>query len=325
MHQLPWGSLSSSAQSASCFGTTGRAEANTAQDLLDSQLRVAAPGMAIATSIRSGGPSHTCAVHETFTSYGPRLTNPLWTTNLPHPIPKRASNASLVLRLCVKILLIEDDVETAAFICEGLGREGHNVEVSGDGEAAMARASASGWDVLIVDRMLPKRDGLTVIRDLREGRFAQPILILSALDALDDRVTGLNAGADDYLVKPFALVELAARVNALGRRRQSDNPETRFKLGDLEMDLLSRRVARAGREIQLQHREFELLEFLLQHMGQVVTRKMLLEHVWKYSFDPKTNVVESHISRLRAKVDRPYERELIHTIRGTGYCIRALL
>ena len=197
--------------------------------------------------------------------------------------------------------------------------------VSGDGETAMARASANGWDVLIVDRMLPKRDGLTVIRDLRESRFAQPILILSALNALDDRVTGLNAGADDYLVKPFALVELAARVNALGRRRQSDKPETRFKLCDLEMDILSRRVTRAGREIQLQHREFELLEFLLQHMGQVVTRKMLLEHVWKYSFDPKTNVVESHISRLRAKVDRPYERELIHTIRGTGYCMRAPL
>ena len=225
----------------------------------------------------------------------------------------------------MKILLIEDDRETAAFICEGLGRDGHSVEISGDGETAMARAAGSGWDVLIVDRMLPKRDGLAVIRDLRASKFATPILILSTLDALDDRVTGLNAGADDYLVKPFALVELAARVNALGRRRQPEAPETQLKLCDLEMDLLSRRVTRAGREIHLQHREFRLLEFLLQHADQVVTRKMLLEHVWEYRFDPKTNVVESHISRLRSKIDKPYEQELIHTVRGAGYCIRAPL
>ena len=225
----------------------------------------------------------------------------------------------------MKILLIEDDAETAAFIREGLGGDGHNVEISGDGEAAMARACVSDWDVLIVDRMLPKRDGLTVIRDLRERKFTMPILILSTLDALDDRVTGLNAGADDYLVKPFALVELAARVNALGRRGQSEKPETSLKWCDLEVDLLSRRVARAGQELHLQHREFQLLEYLMQHVNQVVTRKMLLEHVWEYRFDPKTNVVESHISRLRAKIDKPYEQELIHTIRGEGYSIRVPL
>ena len=223
-----------------------------------------------------------------------------------------------------RVLVVEDDEEIAQALLRSLRMEGYEVRIASDGEAALEAAPAFNPDLVILDLGLPRIDGLEVARRLRASDDV-PILVLTARDALDARVEGLDAGADDYLVKPFALVELAARVNALGRRRQSDNPETRFKLGDLEMDLLSRRVARAGREIQLQHREFELLEFLLQHMGQVVTRKMLLEHVWKYSFDPKTNVVESHISRLRAKVDRPYERELIHTIRGTGYCIRALL
>lgn len=222
----------------------------------------------------------------------------------------------------MRILLVEDDPETAEYLKEGLRAENHELHVAGDGRSGLLRAAGEPWNLLIIDRMLPGLDGLALVRTLRTSGIATPVLFLTTMGGIDDRVTGLNAGGDDYLVKPFAFAELLARVNALGRRPQSVAVETVLRVADLEMDLLARTVKRAGQEVDLQPREFRLLEYLMRHAGQVVTRTMLLEGVWNFSFDPRTNIVDSHISRLRSKVDR-VRPELIHTIRGAGYCVRA--
>src|ERR1700752_1584434 len=223
----------------------------------------------------------------------------------------------------MNILLIEDDADTAAYIVGGLKQLGHVFDHVADGERGMLSAAKEGYDVVIVDRMLPGLDGLSIVKAARAAGVRTPVLFLSTLGGLDDRVTGLDAGGDDYLVKPFALSELAARVNALGRRPHLAAPETMLRAGDLEMDLLGRTVTRQGRTIDLQPREFRLLEYLLRHAGRVVTRSMLLENVWDFHFDPKTTVVETHMSRLRAKIDRDFAVELIHTVRGQGYSIHA--
>jgi two-component system OmpR family response regulator len=222
----------------------------------------------------------------------------------------------------VRILLIEDDEETADYVVEGLRSEGHEIQVAADGRAGLLSAASEAWDLLIVDRMLPGLDGLGVVRTLRASGIAAPILFLTTMGGIDDRVAGLNAGGDDYLVKPFAFAELAARVDALGRRPQRAAPETVLRVADLEMDLLTRTVRRGGQPIELQPREFDLLQYLMRHAGQIVTRTMLLENVWDFHFDPHTSLVESHISRLRSKIDRG-RPELIHTVRGSGYCLRA--
>lgn len=220
----------------------------------------------------------------------------------------------------MKVLLIEDDADTAAYIVDGLRGHGHAVDHVADGRQAVPLASAPGYDVLIVDRMLPGLDGLSLVKAARSAGVVTPVLFLSALGGLDDRVTGLDSGGDDYLVKPFALPELIARVNALGRRPATD---TVLWVGDLTMDLLHRTVTRAGRTIDLQPREFRLLEYLMRNAGRVVTRTMLLEKVWDFHFDPQTTVVETHMSRLRAKVDKDFRAELIQTVRGQGYAIHA--
>jgi two-component system OmpR family response regulator len=223
----------------------------------------------------------------------------------------------------VRILLIEDDPETAEYVVTGLQTEGgHDVEVAADGRAGLLRAASETWDLLIVDRMLPGLDGLAIVRTLRVSNIATPALFLTTMGGIDDRVAGLNAGGDDYLIKPFAFAELVARVAALGRRPKRPAPETMLRVADLEMDMLARVVRRAGQELELQPREYELLEYLMKHAGHVVTRTMLLENVWGFHFDPRTSLVESHISRLRGKVDRG-RPELINTVRGSGYCIRA--
>jgi len=222
------------------------------------------------------------------------------------------------------ILVIEDDQETADYLRKGLGESGHLADHAATGPDGLGMALAGRYDVLIVDRMLPGLDGLSVIRVLREEKVATPVLILSALGRVDDRVRGLRAGGDDYLVKPFAFSELLARLEALTRRAGTDAEEaTQLRVGDLEMNLLRRTVSRAGRPIELQPREFRLLEHLMRREGQVVTRTMLLEGVWDYHFDPQTNVIDVHISRLRAKIDKGFETPLLHTIRGAGYCLRA--
>jgi two-component system OmpR family response regulator len=223
----------------------------------------------------------------------------------------------------VKILLIEDDADTAAYVAEGLGEQGHVVERIADGRVGARQAVEAGYDVLIVDRMLPGLDGLSLVKAIRAAGVRTPVLFLSTLGGLDDRVTGLEVGGDDYLVKPFAFSELAARVSALGRRLPVAAQVTMLKVGDLEMNLLERTVTRQGKPIELQPREFRLLEYLLRHAGQVVTRTMLLESVWDFHFDPKTTVVETHMSRLRAKIDRDFDLELIHTVRGHGYSVHA--
>jgi two-component system OmpR family response regulator len=221
----------------------------------------------------------------------------------------------------VRILVIEDDKDVASFIRNGLAQAGCNVDHAANGRDGLFLATTESYDALVVDRMLPGIDGLTVIRTLRASANTTPILILSALGEVDDRVKGLKAGGDDYLVKPFAFSELLARLEALSRRAKtgSDAPSTVLRAGDLEMDLLRREVRRAGKPIDLQPREFQLLEFLLRHVGQVVTRTMLLEGVWDYHFDPQTNVIDVHISRLRSKIDKGFERPLLHTVRGAGY------
>jgi two-component system OmpR family response regulator len=224
----------------------------------------------------------------------------------------------------VKILVVEDDSATAEYLLNGLTEAGHSAAVANDGREGLARAGGEqGWDLIIVDRKLPHLDGLSLVRTLRESGMLAPVLFLTTLGGIDDRVDGLNAGADDYLVKPFALPELLARVAALGRRPRQTAPVTALRVDDLEMDLLARVVRRGGQLIDLQPREFRLLEYLMQHADQVVTRTMLLEKVWDLSFDPHTNVVETHISRLRSKIDKGHETPLIHTIRGSGYCLRA--
>ena len=221
----------------------------------------------------------------------------------------------------MRILVIEDDRDVASFIRNGLSQAGCNVDHADNGKDGLFLATTETYDALVVDRMLPGVDGLTLIRTLRASKNTTPVLILSALGEVDDRVKGLKAGGDDYLVKPFAFSELLARLEALERRTKSgsDAPPTVLRAADLEMDLLRREVRRNGAAIDLQPREFQLLEFLLRHAGQVVTRTMLLEGVWDYHFDPQTNVIDVHISRLRSKIDRGFERPLLHTVRGVGY------
>lgn len=223
----------------------------------------------------------------------------------------------------MQLLVIEDDAKTAAYLCKGLKESGHNVDHASDGKDGLFMAMESEYDVIVIDRMLPELDGLSVIRTLRSAKKKTPVLVLSALGEVDDRVQGLKAGSDDYLVKPFAFSELMARLEALTRRSDGDSSETGLKVGGLEMDLLSREVRREGTLIELQPREFRLLEYLMRHAGQVVTRTMLLENVWDYHFDPQTNVIDVHISRLRGKIDRDFEQPLLQTIRGAGYCLRA--
>jgi two-component system OmpR family response regulator len=222
----------------------------------------------------------------------------------------------------MRILLIEDDREAAAYLSKALREAGHVPDHAPDGEAGAAMAADGDYDVLVVDRMLPKRDGLSIIDELRGKGDHTPALILSALGQVDDRVAGLRAGGDDYLAKPYAFSELLARVEALARRRKPDAAETVFRVGDLELDRLGHTVSRAGQAIPLQPREFRLLEYLMKHAGQVVTRTMLLENVWDYHFDPQTNVIDVHISRLRAKIDKGFGEPLLHTVRGAGYMIK---
>jgi len=223
----------------------------------------------------------------------------------------------------LKILLIEDDREMADAIVHALGGRGHDVDVIHDGETGLAQARAGRHAAMIVDRMLPGLDGLTLVQQLRAEGSRTPVLFLTTMSGLDDRVEGLEAGADDYLTKPFAFSELVARVNAITRRSQNDSEPTRLALADLEMDLIRRTVTRAGKTVDLQPQEFRLLEYLLRNAGRAVTRTMLLENVWDLHFDPRTNIVETHLSRLRAKVDRGFAQELIHTLRGVGYVLRA--
>jgi two-component system OmpR family response regulator len=223
----------------------------------------------------------------------------------------------------MRILVVEDDEQTAAYMVKGLTESGYVVDRADNGRDGLFLATSSDFDAVVVDRMLPGLDGLSLIQALRAARVATPVLILSALGQVDDRVQGLRAGGDDYLTKPFAFSELLARIEALLRRRSGPAVVTKLAVGDLEMDLLGRSVRRAGRTVDLQPREFRLLEYLMRHAGQVVTRTMLLEGVWDYHFDPQTNVIDVHVSRLRQKIDKGFEAPLLHTVRGAGYCLRA--
>jgi len=222
----------------------------------------------------------------------------------------------------MRILVVEDDTDVSRYIKRGLTEAGHVVDVAESGTDGLAMAREERFDVLIVDRMLPGMDGLTLIETLRRDNRKVPVLILSALGELGDRVVGLRAGGDDYLPKPFAFEELLARVEALARRNYQGAVETQLKVADLEMDVLSRKVRRQGQTINLQPREFRLLEYLMRHSGQVVTRTMLLENVWDYHFDPQTNVIDVHVSRLRSKIDRDFDIPLLQTVRGAGYMLR---
>ena len=222
----------------------------------------------------------------------------------------------------MRILLIEDDKETVRYLVKALAESGHTADSADDGEQGLALAREGLYDVLVVDRMLPERDGLSVVRALRAEGIRTPVLFLSALGEVDDRVKGLKAGGDDYLTKPFALSELLARIEALVRRSQPEESEPRFVVADLVLDRLSRRVTRGGQQIVLQPREFRLLEYLMKNAGQIVTRTMLLEKVWDYHFDPQTNVIDVHVSRLRQKLDKGFDKPLLHTVRGAGYVLR---
>jgi two-component system OmpR family response regulator len=222
----------------------------------------------------------------------------------------------------MRVLVVEDDAKAAGYLANALKESGHNPELAADGESGLERARSGTYDVLIVDRMLPARDGLSLIETLRQDGVRTPVLILSALGAVDDRVRGLRAGGDDYLAKPYAFTELLARIEALARRSAPEKASTRYIVGDLVLDRLAHQVTRAGEPIPLQPREYRLLEYLVKNAGQVVTRTMLLEHVWDYHFDPQTNVIDVHISRLRAKIDKNFDRPLLHTVRGAGYMIR---
>jgi two-component system OmpR family response regulator len=219
----------------------------------------------------------------------------------------------------MKVLLVEDDHSVAQYIDEGLAAAGFDVSHVVDGESGLQSALDNQWDVMVVDRMLPALDGLSLVKKLRASGDDTPILILSALGEVDDRVGGLQAGADDYLVKPFSFAELQARLEVLLRRRSSDAAQTSLQVQGLRMDLLDQRVSRDGQQIQLQPREYKLLEFLMRHAGRVVTRAMLLEQVWGYHFDPQTNVIDVHISRLRQKIDKDFDTALLETVRGAGY------
>lgn len=219
----------------------------------------------------------------------------------------------------MKILLIEDDEMTSAHISRSLRDHGHSVDVLADGRDGLVMAMSATYDVMIIDRMLPGIDGLAIVKALRTSSNKSPILLLTTMGAIDNRVEGLEAGADDYLTKPFAFSELLARVGALSRRQPLSEQKTSLKVADLEMDLLTRRVTRAGKVVDILPQEFRLLEYLLRNAGRVVTRTMLLENVWEFHFDPKTTVVETHISRLRAKIDKGFDSELIQTVRNVGY------
>ncbi|HXC14810.1 MAG TPA: response regulator transcription factor [Stellaceae bacterium] len=223
----------------------------------------------------------------------------------------------------MKLLVVEDDRETASYLVKGLGESGYTVDRAGDGREGLFLASSGGYDAIVLDRMLPEIDGLAVLGALRAAAIRTPALILSALGSVDDRVKGLRAGGDDYLVKPFAFSELLARIEALLRRGSAAAATTMLRVADLELDLLTRTVKRSGKAIDVLPREFRLLEYLMRNSGHVVTRTMLLEHVWDYHFDPQTNVVDVHVSRLRQKIDKNFERPLLHTVRGAGYCLRA--
>ena len=223
----------------------------------------------------------------------------------------------------MKLLIIEDDRETAAYLMKGLGESGYAVDHADDGRDGLFLATSGGYDAIILDRMLPGMDGLTLLGALRGAEIRTPALILSALGSVDDRVKGLRSGGDDYLVKPFAFSELLARIEALLRRGADAPSLTKLRVADLELDLLTRSVKRGDKTIDLLPREFQLLEYLMRNAGHVVTRTMLLENVWDYHFDPQTNVIDVHVSRLRQKVDKPYPTPLIHTVRNAGYMLRA--
>jgi len=222
----------------------------------------------------------------------------------------------------MKILVIEDDAESARYIAKGLRESGLVVDIASNGRDGLIRVLSEDYDLAIVDRMLPELDGLSLVERLRGAGKATRVLFLSAMSGVQDRVRGLRSGGDDYLAKPFAFSELLARVEALLRRPAAEQAATRLTVGDLEMDLLARSVKRGERAIELQPREFKILEYLMRHAGQVVTRTMLLENVWNYHFDPQTNVIDVHISRLRGKIDRDFDQPLLHTVRGAGYCLR---
>jgi two-component system OmpR family response regulator len=222
----------------------------------------------------------------------------------------------------MKILLIEDDASTAEHIVKSLRQHGHVIDHAPNGRDGLFLAAGETYDVMVVDRMLPGLDGLGIVKTIRSAGVKTPVLFLTTLGGIDDRVEGLEAGGDDYLVKPFAFAELLARVNALARRPPPADVQTHLRVADLELDLMKRRVTRAGKRIDLQPQEFKLLEYLMRNAGRVVTRTMLLENVWDFHFDPQTTVVETHISRLRGKIDQEFGTPLIHTVRGSGYCIR---
>ena len=222
----------------------------------------------------------------------------------------------------MKVLLIEDDRRTAEYVCLGLRENGYVVDHAEDGKQGFFLAEEESYDAIIVDRMLPGVDGLTIVKMLRSSGIKVPIMFLTTMDGIDDRVEGLDAGADDYLVKPFAFADLLARLSALLRRPPLSEVTIRLKVGDLEMDLLKRTLRRGGKNIELQPQEFKLLEYFMRSEGRAVTRTMLLENVWGFHFDPQTSIVETHISRLRAKIDRGFDRELLKTVRGVGYCLR---
>lgn len=223
----------------------------------------------------------------------------------------------------MKILIVEDDADAASFLVKALGESGHTADHAADGETGFHLAESGSYDVMIIDRMLPELDGLSMLKKIRANDNQTPALILSALGQVDDRVEGLRSGGDDYLTKPYAFSELLARVEILSRRKVTDDASTSLKVADLELDRLSHKVTRAQTAILLQPREYRLLEYLMQNAEKVVTRTMLLEKVWDYHFDPQTNVIDVHISRLRAKIDKDFDAPLLHTIRGSGYMLRA--
>src|SRR5258708_37537810 len=223
----------------------------------------------------------------------------------------------------MKVLLIEDDARTSAYIKRGLAEHGHVIDIAANGRDGLFLAAGEAYDMIIVDRMLPGLDGLGVVKTIRSAGVTTPVLFLTTMGGIGDRVEGLEAGGDDYLVKPFAFAELLARINALARRPPLAQAPTVLKVADLEMDLISRKVRRAGQEVDLQPREFRLLEYLMRNAGRLVTRTMLLENVWEFHFDPATNIIETHISRLRSKIDKGFDAQLLETVRGSGYLLRA--
>lgn len=223
----------------------------------------------------------------------------------------------------MRILLLEDDKKTSSYLVKGLSEVGHVVDLVADGREALVQGAHEQYDLALVDRMTPGLDGLSVVKALRAAKVSMPVLMLTAIGGVDDRVEGLEAGADDYLIKPFAFSELLARINALGRRPKPQDFKIKLTIADLELDIAERTVRRGGVLIELQPREFRLLEVLMRGAGRVITRTMLLERVWDFHFDPKTSVVETHISRLRAKIDKPFVTPLIHTVRNSGYSIHA--